>query len=253
MLKAIIIDDEPRARSILETLVKENCPNIELVGQADDVPSGVLAIKKHLPDLVFLDIEMPVFDGFRLFEFVDDPRFEVIFTTAYNDYAIRAFEVSAIDYLLKPIQIDKLQNAIAKVIKLRGISGGSQLKQRNEVLLQNMKQQGVVSKIALPVSDGLMFVSVDEIIYLMADGSYTNIYLSNGTKLLVTRYLKDFVELIDHPQFYKPHRSYYINLNHIRQYVKTDGGHVVMSNGDTVNIARDSKDEFLTLVQDKLR
>ncbi|MBI3234988.1 MAG: LytTR family transcriptional regulator, partial [Bacteroidetes bacterium] len=122
---------------------------------------------------------------------------------------------------------------------------------RTDLLQQNLKDKGVISKIALPVSDGLMFVDIDEIIYLEAEGSYTNIYLTNGTNLLVTKYLKDFIDLINSPQFYKPHRSYYINLNHIKQYVKTDGGHVVMSNGGIVHIARDSKEDFLTMINKK--
>ena len=252
MLKALIIDDEPKARRILEILIKENCSDITIVGQAEDVPFGVLAIKEHQPDIVFLDIEMPVFDGFRLFEFIDNHNFEVIFTTAYNDYALRAFEVSAVDYLLKPIQTEQLQKAIEKVKKMKGLGSNNQLKMRTDVLQQNLKDKGVISKIALPVADGLMFVDINEIIYLLADGSYTYIYLSNGTNLLVTRYLKDFIELINSPHFYKPHRSYYINLNHIRQYVKTDGGHVVMSNGDIVHISRDNKEDFLASISNKL-
>ncbi|MBI3232597.1 MAG: response regulator, partial [Bacteroidetes bacterium] len=128
MLRAIIIDEEPKARRILEIMINENCVDVSIVAQEEDVPSGVLAIKEHQPDLVFLDIEMPIYDGFRLFEFIDDHNFEVIFTTAYNDYALRAFEVSAVDYLLKPIQTEQLQKAIEKVKRMKGLAGGNQLK-----------------------------------------------------------------------------------------------------------------------------
>jgi two-component system LytT family response regulator len=251
MLKAVIIEDELRARRILEAMLTEHCPQVTILDQAEDVASGVLSIKKHQPDLVFLDIEMPGMDGFKLFEFFDETNFEVIFTTAYNDYALRAFEVSAIHYLLKPIQIDLLIAAVNKAEKVIR-SGNANFKGRAEVLTDNLKEKTNIKKLALPLADGFMFVTLDEIIYLMADGSYTNIYLTNGTKLLVTRYLKDFVELINQPTFYKPHRSYYINLNHIRQYVKQEGGHIVMSNGDIVHISRDNKEDFLANIQHRI-
>lgn len=250
MMKAVIIEDEARARRILASLIEEYCPQISIAEMAEDVPSGVLAIKNHEPDIVFLDIEMPGMDGFRLFEFFDEPKFDVIFTTAYNNHALRAFEVSAIDYLLKPIQPDQLIKSVERAEKVRQI-GQHNLKERTATLQANMNPNGIINKIALPVSDGLIFVGMDEIICLEADGSYTTIFLTSGAEILVTKYLKDFVDLINHPTFYKPHRSYYINLNHLKKYVKQDGGHIVMSNDKIINLARDNKDEFLEKVMNR--
>lgn len=243
-LNAVIIEDEQKARRILQTLLEEHCPDVKVLDAVEDVPHGVKAIMKHKPDLVFLDVELPGFSGFELTDFIDDIQFEIIFTTAYSQYALRAFEMSAIDYLLKPIQIDQLKAAVEKAKKRKGHFDGDKF----TVLKDNLAPQGT-KRIALPIAEGYLFVEQSEIVYLEADNTYTTIYFTNGNKVVVSRSLGEFVDLIASPDFYKPHRSYYINLNHIRQYSKQDGGSLIMDNGHTVYIARDKKAEFLSYMQ----
>lgn len=239
-LKAVIIEDEQKARRILQTLLEENCEGVEVLAAAEDVPSGVKAIIAHKPDVVFLDIELPGFNGFELTDFFDEVKFEIIFTTAYSEYAIKAFQMSAVDYLLKPIQIDQLRSAVGKARQLRG----SQMDEKMRALKENLSGANR-RKIALPIAEGLLFVEEDEIVYLEADNSYTTVFFSNGNKILVSRNLKEFIDIIDSPQFFKPHRSYYVNTNHVRQFIKADSGSLLMDNGHVIHIARDKKQEFL--------
>lgn len=240
-MKAIIIDDEAKARRIIKALLEEHCPDIEVIAMADDVPSGVKAINRETPDVIFLDIEMPGYTGFQILDFFDHIDFDIIFTTAYSDYAIKAFEVSAIDYLLKPIQIDQL---IKAVDKLRNKQTGH-INEKLEALKLNLTESNQLSKIALPVSDGYLFVKPDDILYFKAESSYTRIFLDGEKDLLVTRTLKEFEKLIDHPHFMRIHRSYLINLNHMKQYVRSDGGHIEMDNGDVVYFSKEKKDDLL--------
>lgn len=243
-LRAVIIEDEQKARRILQTLLEENCEGIEVMAAAEDVPTGVKAIIAHKPDVVFLDIELPGFNGFELSDFFDEVKFEIIFTTAYSEYAIKAFQMSAVDYLLKPIQIDQLRSAVEKARERRG----SQMDEKMKALKDNLQGRNM-RKIALPIAEGLLFVEEKEIVYLEADNSYTTVYFSNGTKILVSKNLKEFTEIIDSPDSFKPHRSYYVNVNHIRQYNKADNGSLVLDNGHVVHIARDRKQEFLEFFQ----
>jgi two-component system, LytTR family, response regulator len=244
MLKALVVDDEAKARRILEELLKEYCPDIQVIHTADDVPSAVKAIQKFSPDIVFLDIEMPNYTGFQLFDFVDEVNFEVIFTTAYREYALQAFQVSAIDYLLKPIQIERLIAAVEKVKKPRS----NQINERVQALKVNLEQE-YIQKIALPVAEGLLFVELSEIIYLAAEGAYTQIYLTSGKKILVSRNIKSFEESLNHPHFLRVHRSYLINLNRVKQYLRQDGGVVIMENGSEVDVSKDRKEELLKAYQ----
>lgn len=242
MLKTIIVDDEPKARRIMCALLEKHCDEVEILGTADDVPEAVKLINKTKPDLVFLDIEMPGFTGFQLMDFFETVDFQIIFTTAYSEYALQAFQVSAIDYLLKPIEVSALNEAVQKAIKQQEAIGQDQ---RLEALAANLNPSGAIKKIALPVADGFMFVEPEDVLYLQADGSYTNIHLVDGQQFLVTKKIKEFVRILNHPCFFKTHRSYLINLNQIKQYVRTDGGYIIMANGDQVTLARDRKDEFL--------
>jgi two-component system LytT family response regulator len=246
----VIIDDEAKARRIMETLIQEHCPQLQIVDMADDVLTGVKAIQKHKPDIVFLDIEMPGYTGFQLLDFFDDIQFNVIFATAYSEYALQAFQVSAVDYLLKPIQIDQLQVAVEKAIRL---ANNAQTKERVSVLKENLENK-TIKKIALPMSHGLTFVPLVDILYLEADGSYTHVFLKDGSKLLISKKIKDFEQTL-HPEnrFFRTHRSFIVNLDYISQYVKQDGGHVVMENNAVIQIARDRKEEFNTIInQDKI-
>lgn len=247
-MKAIIIDDENKARSVLSALIKEECPEVVILGEASDLISGVTLIKQHQPDVVFLDIEMPQHSGLEILDFFNREaiNFQIIFTTAYNQYAIEALKLSAIDYLLKPIDDEELTLAVnkAKVAKAN-----------NEVnsRLQNIEkafQKLSLNKIALEVPKGIMFVAYEDIVLFEADGVYTKVYLQNGKSELISKTLKHFSDqLNDKPIFYKPHRSYLINLKYMSQLVKKDGYHIVLENKKTIPIARDKKEEFLKLVQ----
>lgn len=246
MLSCVIIDDEGKARRILEAMLKEHCPEVQVIAAAEDVPSGVKIIQKHNPDLVFLDIEMPGYTGFQLLEFFDQPTFEVIFTTAYSEYALQAFQVSAVDYLLKPIQIEQLKQAVDKAIRMHG---NSQVIERLTALRENV-EENTLQKIALPVSEGLRFVPLKDILYLKADGSYTHIFLVDGTRILISKKIKEFENtLAPRNNFFRTHRSYIINLGRIKNYIRQDGGYIVMENGDEVDLSRERKDEFQQLIE----
>lgn len=244
-MKALIVDDEAKARRIIESLLKSHCPEVEIIGVADDVPSAVKFINQHQVDILFLDIEMPGYTGFQLIDFFENIDFDIIFTTAYSEYALKAFEVSAIDYLLKPIQIDQLTRAVEKVQGKQG----AQRNEKIEALKENLKSGGRIAKVALPVADGLLFVKPEEILYLKAESSYTHIFLADGNKVLVSKTLKEFEKLINHPHFMRVHRSYYINLNQVRQYVRSDGGHLEMDNGDIVYFSKEKKEELLAVFE----
>ncbi len=239
-MKAIIVDDEDRARRSLETLLSTNCPGVTIAEQCSNVPKAVLAIKQHQPDVVFLDIEMPEFSGFELVNFFDEVDFEIVFVTAYSDYALQAFAISAVDYLLKPVQVDKLKSAVDKVAaKLHSHN----MKQRLQVLQQNL-QGDEFSKIALPVSDGLLFVEVSNIAMLEADGAYTHVFLADGSKLMVSKKLKFFEDLLSkRKNFFRIHRSHLINLNFVKKYNRLDSS-IVMDNGSSMPVSKERKKEF---------
>ncbi|WP_299674674.1 LytTR family DNA-binding domain-containing protein [uncultured Dokdonia sp.] len=245
-MKAILIDDEPKARRLLEVLLRENCPKIKQTYQAEDLLSGVALIKEEEPQLVFLDIEMPEHSGLEILNFIDKEsfNFEIIFTTAYSEYAIQAFELSAVDYLLKPLRSQNVAIAVEKAITNLG-------KSRINLKLEELKEtlnSAQFKKIALPVSNGIRFVPFEEIMLLEADGMYTKINTTQE-EILISKPLRHFVDILDKiPTFYRPHRSFLINLSFIQQYVKSDGGYILMDNGKSVSISKDKKEEFLELV-----
>ncbi|QOD59723.1 response regulator transcription factor [Polaribacter haliotis] len=247
-MKALIIDDEKKARRVLNILIEENCPKITKIFEAEDLLSGVELIKKEQPAIVFLDIEMPEHSGLEILNFIEKEvhNFEIIFTTAYSEYAIQAFQLSAIDYLLKPVSPNKIKEAVEKAI---GFIGNSQINKRLTELKKSL-QESNFKKIGLPNADGIKFVNFNEIIMLEADGMYTKVATVNNGTILVSKPLKFFVESLQKIKyFYKPHRSHLINLSFIKDYIKKDGGYIVMENDKTVSISNDKKEEFLTIVQ----
>ncbi|GIZ10116.1 LytTR family DNA-binding domain-containing protein [Flavobacterium sp. UMI-01] len=243
-MRAIIVDDEPKARSLLKNILLEYGKGIEIVGEASDVKTAVKLINSTTVDLVFLDIEMPNENGFSLFEYYENPTFETIFCTAYSEYAIKAFEVSAVDYILKPISISKLQLAIEKAIKQHG---QNQINHRIAVLKENITVNQL-QKIALPLSDGLTFVKIDSILYFEADGSYTHVITSND-KFLVCKKIKEFEELLQKDsRFFRVHRSYMVNMQQIEKYNKKEGASLTFCNNKTIPIAREKKNDFDAIV-----
>ncbi|MDW7694651.1 LytTR family DNA-binding domain-containing protein [Flammeovirgaceae bacterium SG7u.111] len=247
-MNSIIIDDEKKARHLLTHLIHENCPSIQQILEASNLEEGVQLIKKEKPDIVFLDIEMPKIHGLQILDFFDGPvNFQIIFTTAYNEYAIEAFKLSAIDYLLKPIDINELKTAVQKAEEA---IQKHELNSRLEILQKNIQQLSV-NKIALEVPRGVLFVAHDDIILLKADGMYTKIYLKNKDTTLITKPLKFFVEQLENRSlFFRCHRSFLINLKYIKELSNTETGYIIMENEEIVPISKSRKKEFLKVIHD---
>jgi len=247
-MRAVIIDDEEKARRLLRILIEENCPEITEVDEASDLPKGVALINDFHPQIVFLDIEMPGYSGLQILDFFSAEKidFEIIFTTAYSEYAIKAFELNAIDYLLKPLRDEQVANAVKKTTEQ---IGKSQVSERLEEL-KNTLQSSKIKKIGLPVSDGVLFVKFDDIILLEADRMYTKVFTENAGEILVSKPMKFFEKMLQgETAFYRTHRSFLINLKYLKQYVSKDGGYIIMDNDKTVSISREKRDEFFEVIQ----
>jgi two-component system LytT family response regulator len=242
MLKVLLVDDESHCLETLSWQLSKFCPNVEIVEVCDSAEKAMAVLRKEKIDLTFLDIEMPVMNGFELLQQFKKIPFEVIFTTAYDMFAVKAFKFSALDYLLKPIDKDELIQAVEKAISKRQPI----LQEQLDILFQNLYQHTNAShKIALPAMDGLEFVSACDIIHCQSDGNYTHIFLRDGSKFLISRTLKETEELLTGHNFLRIHHSHTINLDHIKKYVKGDGGYVIMINNNTINVSRSRKEELL--------
>jgi len=242
MIKAIIIDDEVHCIKTLAMLLKEYCPEVKVMKQCGDAKEGLAIIEELKPDLVFLDIEMPVMNGFELLEQVTDIAFEIIFTTSYDQYAIKAIRFSALDYLLKPVDPEELQRAVNKAGQRRH----NQFPQQFEILLQKLHQPvSPVQKIALPTMEGLQMIPVSSIISCASDSNYTLFFLKNMQKLVVSRPLKEMEEMLEEYHFLRVHNSYLVNLNEIDKYVKGEGGYLVMTDGTNIDVSRSKKEVLL--------
>lgn len=255
-LRAVIIDDETNAREALASLVRIVSPEVVICGEARNAETGAELIRRERPSLVFLDIQMPGKNGFDMLAGFEKIDFGVIFTTAYQEYAIRAFRFSAIDYLLKPIDPDELQTAIGKFRERAGSVNPEQLRILQEQLDPARPTRLVERKrndnqrIALPTAEGVHFVQMTEIIQCESLGSYTKFHLVKGPAIVVSRLLKEYEEILDNYYFFRVHQSNIINLEHIKRYVKGDGGQVWMSDNTEIEVSRRRKDEFLALLSD---
>ncbi len=242
-LKAIIVEDEEASRETLNNYLTKYCPNVELLEMAESVQTGLAAIDKHKPDVVFLDIEMPYGNAFDLLESLDDIAFEIIFVTAYRDYAIKALNLSAAYYILKPIDIDELVSAVEK-ISARKKEGEDVF--HTKILMDNIKSNAIQhKKIVLPQMDGFEVVNVNDIIRAEANDNYTNFYLVGGKKFLVSKTLKHFNELLSEFDFIRIHKSHLVNLQYITKYIKGKGGQVRMSDESIVDVSATRKKELL--------
>ena len=246
MIKAVIVDDEIDAVFSIELIINEYCSDIKIVGKANSAIEGKNQILEKNPDLVFLDIDMPRGTGFDMLEMLPDKNFDVIFVTAYSDYAIKAFKYSAADYILKPIEIDDLINAVKRVQKKK-LSNSSASSINYDVLMENIKDKRP-KKIIVSNSDGIEFVEVGKIIRFQAEGSYTQIFIFDGTQILVSKNLKEFQELLTEDEFFRPHNSHLINLSNVKRYVQRDGGYILMSDDSQVPISRRKKDLFIDIM-----
>lgn len=240
-IRAIIIEDEQNNRENLNKIIKAYCPSVEVVAMCDSAIMGRQAIIAHNPDLIFLDIEMPGGDGFSLLESFEQINFEVVFVTAYDQYGIRAIKFCALDYLLKPVDLLELSQAIEKVEnRLKDKVQTEQMK----VLIAN-RDSNNQQRIAIPLSDKIEFVEVASIIRCQGDGNYTHIYMTNGEQITASKTLKEFDELLTPYHFLRTHQSHLINLKEVRAYIKTDGGYIKMGDGSTVSISRQRRELVL--------
>jgi two-component system LytT family response regulator len=243
-MKAILIDDEKNSLEMLEWIIKKHCPEIEIIAMCESPLDALEKIKSLNPELIFLDIEMPQLNGFGLLEKLGRHHSEVIFTTAYDQFAIKAFKVCALDYLLKPIDPEDLKSAVAKAKNKKNNVTSLQL----EELLSYVKQDKPKAKrIALTTTDHLIFIDTDKIIYCESDSNYTIVFLSTGEKVIVSKTLKDVEEILEGSDFYRVHASYLINMKHITKFTRGDGGYVVMSNNQHITVSRKKKDEFFEM------
>ena len=230
-MKAIIIDDEKRARVSLSLLLQEYCPEVEVVAECENLPEGVKAIRKFNPDLVLLDIEMPGHSGLELVDFFDEKEinFSIIFTTAYNEYAIQAFKLSALDYLLKPIIPEELINAISRMERQKSL--------QFKALAENIQNE-FFEKIAVPSGNTLILIKISDIVYIKGEGSYSEIYMQDKSKHMVSRNLKNFEEiLLKDKRFLRTHKSYIVNFDEVISFNKSDGGWLDMKNGNSIPIS----------------
>lgn len=240
-ITAILIDDEKSGRENLSGLLHEHCPQIELLDEANSVNDAITLIEEFSPQLVFLDIEMPGANGFQLLEHFHDFSFEVIFVTAYDNYAIKAIRFSAADYILKPINLNELKAAIEKVVeRIRRKTENEQIRQ----LFYNT-QHPQNPRIGLPTGDRIEFVEVKHIIRCQGESNYTHLYFDNKKPLLVSKTLIEFEELLQEHQFIRVHKTHLVNLNHVTAYIRNDGGRLVLSNGDNVAVSRRRKNEVV--------
>jgi two-component system LytT family response regulator len=247
-VKVFIIDDEFQSRNFLNKMILQYFPEISVVGQASTVEDGVQGIKEYNPDIVFLDIQMKGETGFDLLNQLPEINFALIFTTAFDQYAVKAFRFNAIDYLLKPIVTDELIGAVNKVKQRIGHTPSSS-KEQVEQLYQDIKNpKKIHDKIAVPTGEGFIVIPLNEIVYCQASSNYTEFHLTDKKRILSSYTLKQYDEILTTQSFFRAHRSFLINLTHVKMYRRGDGGEIIMSNGDEIELSRTHKDEFLHLL-----
>jgi two-component system, LytTR family, response regulator len=244
-MKAVIIDDEQDSRKILENYLAKYCPDVTVAASGDSVASGVQIIKEHQPDIVFLDIEMPYGNGFDLLDQVGDRSFETVFVTAFDNYAIQALNQSAAYYLLKPVSIDELVAAVAKIKKERS---DKNYVRHADVLLEN-RQAGAHQKVMLPTMEGFEIVTIRTIMYCEAVDNFTRFHVDEGSPLLICRTLKYFEDVLKSHHFVRIHRSHLINPEFVIRYNKGKGGSVTMKDNKELELSVNKKQEFLELFE----
>lgn len=244
-MTTIIIDDESGGRSILKNLMLKNHPEILVIAEAKNGIEGEELIRKLQPDFIFLDVDMPLCDGFEMLSKFDEINFEIVFTTAYNEYALKAFKYSPFDFLLKPINLDELNLTLNRLTnKLNAKTKTEHLKDFLQLLKSN--HHGT-KKIAITSHDGFEIVDTDNIILLEAEGSYTKFYLKNNVELLTSNGIGEYEEQLGSDSFMRIHKSYIININEVKKYIKSDGGSVILSNGKEAFVSKRKKDGFLKI------
>ena len=246
MIRTIIIEDEPVSREMLTLMLQRHKADIEIVDTCSNPTDGIESIALHQPDLIFLDIQMPKMNGFDMLKKIPNINFEVIFTTAFDQYAINAIRTSALDYLLKPVDDEDLSAAIEKC---RERMAEKKSKHQFDHLFNNLSNKNPLDKtLALSASDGITFVKMSDILRVEANGRYAKFYLLNKDTIVVSKTLGDFEDILSANQFFRIHDSSIINLNHIKKYIRGDGGTVVLSDNTELDVARRRKDDFVKLI-----
>jgi two-component system LytT family response regulator len=242
MIKAIIIDDEPYACQALATLLERHCPEVALAAICQDPRQAPALAAEIKPQLIFLDVEMPHMNGFELLEKLDTTSCDIIFTTSYDQYAIKAIRFSALDYLLKPVDVEELKSAV----KRSGNRSMSALPQQLDILLTRLQQPVAASKhIALPTMEGLQIVPVHTIVYCSSNSNYTILTLQDKQKLTISRTLKEVEEMLEEHRFLRVHHSHLVNLDEVKKYIRGEGGSLLMSDGAHIDVSRSKKEILL--------
>jgi two-component system, LytTR family, response regulator len=245
-IRAIIVDDEAYSCETLATLLERYCSEVLVVDICTSGAAALKSIHKYSPDLLFLDIEMPHMNGFELLQQLNEFNFQLIFTTSYDQYAIKAIRFSALDYLLKPIDRNELKAAIQKLTQKME----QPLPQQLSILMQKITGAGhSIQKIALPTMEGLQMVIINSIIHCASDSNYTNIHLKGGKKITVSKTLKDIEEMLEDHSFLRVHHSHLVNTNEIERYIKGEGGYLILSDGSSVDVSRSRKETLLQKLQ----
>ena len=242
MIRALIIDDEQNCIESLAFDLKKYCPEVELLETCISPKQGLLSIKKYKPDLVFLDVQMPWMNGFEMLEMLDEINFAIIFTTAFDQFAAKAFRISAIDYLLKPVDANDLKEAVKKASeKIQQKIGSANI----DNLLHNIKKPEASQRIAFPGREGFEFIEAEKIVYAKAEGSYTHVFLIDKRKLIISKNLSDIEEMLAFDNFQRIHHSTLVNLSHVTHLFKTDGGYLVLDSGEKLTVSKSKKESLM--------
>ncbi len=241
-MKTLIVDDETDAVNFIRSIIQEYCPQLEVIGTANTVKEGIRLITEHQPELVFLDVEMPHGSGFELLAHFPKKMFDVIFITAFNQYALKAIKFSAVDYILKPINISEFIEAVEKVVEKRSHAFSTDINYGE--LIENLKSS-IPTKLAIPTSEGMEYLNTKEIIRIEADRSYCWFYLTEKRKHLVSKNLKEYQDLLSDCSFFRPHNSHLVNLEYVKKYVRQEGGYIEMTDGSQIPVSRIKRDLFL--------
>lgn len=245
MLSGILIDDEEASLNSLRQKIVKHCHEIEILATCTKAEEGLSLIENLHPDMIFLDIEMPIMNGFTLLQKLNYRNFELVFVTAYDHYALKAIKYSALDYLLKPVEIEDLKTAVKKAIEKKQNLPNKRLKFLLENMISNNKR---LNRIAISSVEGLQFIRVENIVYLEASGNYTNVYLAEKKKYLSSRNMKEYEDLLPPDNFIRIHNSYIINKNFVEKYIRGEGGQVVLEGNITLDVSKRRKSDFLSLI-----
>jgi two-component system LytT family response regulator len=239
-IRAVIVDDETSGIEVLEYTLKRHCKDVEVIKSFTSSLEAAEAIPLLQPDVLFVDVEMPQLNGFELVEKLSKLNIQFIFTTAYNEFALKAFRVSALDYLLKPIDADELKSAVNKLKSIKREENPAM-----DALLEYMKTQQQVKKISIPTDKGIVFIEISQVLYCKSDGPYTTFQLEGGASIISSKSLGEYEQQLSDKGFYRIHNSSLINVQHLKKFIRQDGGYVEMSNGQSLTVSRRKRDEFL--------